>query len=129
MGVRIDSGWNWTPSTLSSRWCTAMTTKTAAVVADRRGLAVDERLRRPDLPAEGLDDRLMAEADAERRNACGEPADDLGGRSRVRGPSRPRRDHELGRAEPLRLVGVELVVSAHADIGAELGEEMREVVR
>src|SRR5690349_3412534 len=41
----------------------------AAVVLDHARLAVEQALRAPDLAAERLDDRLMAKADAERRDA------------------------------------------------------------
>ena len=44
------------------------------VVADGRRLAVDELARQADLSAERLDDRLVPEADAERRRARSEPA-------------------------------------------------------
>src|SRR3954465_15400085 len=47
----------------------------AAVVSNRARLAVDELLRRPDLAAEGLDHGLVAEADAERRDAGRQPPD------------------------------------------------------
>ena len=100
-GVSTDSGWNWTPSTGSSRWRTAITSPSgavaeiskhvghgrrrervvapgeevlgqpgedaAAVVRDDRRLAVHELARLADLAAEDLHDRLVAEADAERR--------------------------------------------------------------
>ncbi len=42
--------------------------ETLAVVLDAARLAVDEPLRLADLAAEGLDDRLVAEADAEGRH-------------------------------------------------------------
>src|SRR6266540_7539410 len=41
----------------------------AAVVLDDTRLPVEQTLRAADLAAEGLDDRLVAEADAERRDA------------------------------------------------------------
>src|SRR5207248_765711 len=46
-----------------------------AVMVHRARLAVDEPARGADLPAEGLDDSLVAEADAERRDAT--PPDEL----------------------------------------------------
>src|SRR3954471_20095470 len=49
----------------------------AAVVADGARLAVDERAGGGDLAAEGLDDRLVAEADAEGRSFGRETPDDL----------------------------------------------------
>ena len=48
-------------------------------------------LRLADLAAEGLDDRLVAEADAERRHARAEPADDLDRRRRRPGGPGPGR--------------------------------------
>ncbi len=59
-----------------------------AVVTDDARLAVQERLRAPDLPAERLDDRLVAEADAERRDARAERADEVDGDAGVLGPAR-----------------------------------------
>ena len=131
-GVSTDSGWNWTPSTGSSRWRTAITSplgargrdleaigdarrrervvaaglerlgeaveEAAAVVVDRARLAVDESLRLADLAAEGLDDRLVAEADAERRHARGR----AGGRSRA---TRPRPAGRPGPGETTRCDG------------------------
>ena len=49
----------------------------ASVVVHVARLAVDERAGQADLAAEGLDDRLVAEADAERGDAGREPLDDL----------------------------------------------------
>src|SRR5690348_9942907 len=47
----------------------------AAVVADRRGLAVHQTLRADHAAAENLADRLVTEADAENRNAAGKARD------------------------------------------------------
>ena len=57
---------------------------------DDRRLAVHELARALDLAAVDLDERLVAEADPERRHALAEPPQDLGRRARVLGPARPR---------------------------------------
>src|SRR5207249_2120635 len=54
-----------------------------AVVVDGARLPMQEALRLPDLAAECLHDRLVAEADAERRRRRGEPADDVERRARL----------------------------------------------
>src|SRR5262249_7398105 len=94
----------------------------AAVVPDDARLPVHELTGRADLPTERLHDRLVPEADAERRDAgvTHERHDAL------RRPAWPGRDDE-----PLRLQPVEVgrVVAPHDDVRAELAEEVREVVR
>ncbi len=100
-----------------------------AVVLHRARLAVQELARVADFAAEDLDDRLVAEADAERRRRRAEPADDL---LRCAGAGRPSGtggDDELVGREPLRLVCVDLVVAEHLHVHAERAEQMREVVR
>ena len=94
---------------------------------DAARLPVQERLRLPDLAAEGLDDRLVAEADAERRHARPEAPDELDGDARFRRPSRARRDDEPVGRERLRLVDRERVVAVHGDLGAALLEQVDEV--
>ena len=75
-----------------------------AVVADGARLAVQELARVADLAAEDLDDRLVAEADAERRRRRREPADDLLRRARVARPAGTGGDRRAarvrGRAAP-----------------------------
>ena len=83
----------------------------------------------PDLAAEGLDDRLVAEADAERRRAWGQAAQDRERLAGGRGATRAWRDDEVGGSQAVGLVGVDLVVAADDDLGAELAEHVREVVR
>src|SRR6478735_6570356 len=101
----------------------------AAVVRHRARLPVHEALRLPDLSAEGLDDRLVAEAHAERRGRRREPANDLHGRAGALRPPGSRRDDEVGGTETLRPVRVDLVVAAHDHLSAELLEQVDEVVR
>src|SRR5438105_13172238 len=60
-----------------------------AVVAERARLAVDEPPRRPALATEGLQDRLVAEAAAERR--------DLASAGELDGPGRPAAWRRRGR--------------------------------
>src|SRR4051812_4342387 len=103
--------------------------ETLAVVGDRTCLAVHQALRLADLAAVGLHDRLMPEAHAERRYSLAEPADDLEARARVGRTTGPGGDDQVARLELLRVVGVDLVVTDHGHLGAELLEEVREVVR
>src|SRR5512133_1008666 len=100
----------------------------AAVVAADARLSVDERPRLPDLAAEDLDDRLVATADTERGSTRREPADDLGRGAGSRRPSRPGRDHQMRRSQPLGLIGIDRVVPVDDHLGAELAEQVREVV-
>ena len=99
-----------------------------AVVLDGRGLPVQERLRLSDLAAERLDDRLVAEADAERRHGRAEPPDQLDRDARVLGPARAGGDDEMRRRERLCLVGRDRVVTEDPHLDAELLEEVDEVV-
>src|SRR5205085_261026 len=93
-----------------------------AVVVHGARLAVDEPAREADLAAEGLDDRLVAEADAERRHP--RPSDELD--DALRRPAGAGRDHEpVG----LDLLEAGLVVSLDDDLGPERPEQVREVVR
>ena len=90
---------------------------------------MDQSLRLSDLAAEGLDDGLVAEADAERRDVLPEPFDDLEAHAGVFRAPRPGEITRWRRARALRLVGIDLVVSDDLHLGAELLEEVREVVR
>src|SRR3954451_10941282 len=100
-----------------------------AVVRDGARLAVHEAARLADLPAEGFDDRLVAEAHAERRHALAQAADDLDGGACVLRAARPGRDEEMSGRELLGPVGVDLVVADDGHFRAELLEEVGEVVR
>ena len=101
----------------------------APVVADRARLAVHELAGVADFAAADLDERLVAEADAERRRRRQQSLDDRRRRARGGRAARARRDDEVGGSEPLRLVGVELVVPEHHDLCSERAEQVREVVR
>ncbi len=100
----------------------------AAVVLDLRRLSVQQPLGLRDLAAEGLDDRLVAEADAERRRRGGQAADDVQRGTRLPGPSGPRRDDEVRWGELACCVRVDLVVAQDDDFAAELLQQVREVV-
>ena len=95
---------------------------------DRRRLAVDELPRRPDLTAEGLGQRLVAQADAEGGDARGESAQDLDRRAGGRRAAGTGGDDEVRRAKLLRPVSVDCVVPPDDDVRAELAEQVREVV-
>ncbi len=98
-------------------------------MADRARLPVQELACVADLAAEGLDDRLVAEADAERRRRRRQPADDVERRARRGRPAGAGGDDEVRRREPLGLVRVELVVAQHRHLDSERPEQVREVVR
>ena len=87
-----------------------------------------ERLRLADLAAEGLDDRLVAEADAERRD-CG-PSRRMSSIETpgVAGRPGPGEMTRCVGASALRLVRRDRVVADDVHLGAELLEEVREVV-
>ena len=110
-------------------WIGQAREETLAVVGDRARLPVHQALGLADLAAVGLHDRLVAEAHAEGRHALAQPADDLQAGARVGRPAGPRGDDQVARLELLRRVGVDLVVADDGHLGAELLEEVREVVR
>ena len=82
----------------------------AAVVVDSVALPCTSSLRLADLAAEHLDDRLVAEADAERRDAARQALDDRGRRARLLGAAGPGGNDEVGGGELVRLVRRNLVV-------------------
>ena len=93
-----------------------------AVVGDDARLPVQQRPRLADLAAERLDDRLVAEADAERRRRRAEPPDQLDRDARVGGTAGAGGDDEPVGRERLGLVGRDRVVPDGDDLGAELLE-------
>ena len=103
--------------------------QTLAVVLDPTRLAVDEEPGLPDLAAVGLDDRLVAETDAERGNPRADPPHDLDAGARVGRTPRPGRDDEMRGREALGAARVDRVVAEDRDIGPELLEQVRQVVR
>ena len=100
-----------------------------AVVTHRAGLAVQQLARVSDLTAERLDDRLVAEADPQRRRRRRKPADDLDRGPRIHRSAGTGGDHELRGRETLRLFRRDLIVAQHGHIDAERAEQVREVVR
>ena len=100
----------------------------AAVVRDEARLPVQERSRLADLAAERLHDRLMAEADAECPRRRPEPPDELDRHARVAGAPGPGGDDEPVGSERDGLVGRDRVVPDGDDLGAELLEQVHEVV-
>src|SRR2546430_3485460 len=95
----------------------------AAVVADRRGLAVHLCLRARDGGAECLPDRLVAEADAEDRRGGAEAPDHLEGDSRLVGVAGTRRDDDALGCPREDAREVDGVVAQHLEPGAELRSE------
>jgi hypothetical protein len=88
-------------------------------VADLAGLAVHRLLRADDLGAERVRDALVAQADAEDRDAAGEAADDAVGDARLARRAGPgEMTIRSGRAG-LDLLGRDGVVADRVDLRAE----------
>ena len=86
-------------------------------------------LRRPDhVAAPGGADALVAEADAEDRDASGGPADDRGRHAGILGPAGPRADEDGVGLEGGGLVGRDGVVAVDDWLGPELAQVLDEVV-
>src|SRR4051812_15598558 len=101
---------------------------TPAVVADARGLAVHDAPGPHHLSAEGLADRLMAEAHAEERHAARERRDQLERDAGIAGGARTRREHDVGRRERRDFVDGNLIVPEHPHLRPELAQVLRQVV-
>ena len=97
-------------------------------MADRARLAVDERLRLRHLATESLDDRLVAEADPERRRRRAEDEDQLDRDAGVDRPPGARGDDEAVGSELARLGDRQVVAAPDDDLGAQLLEQVDEVV-
>src|SRR5664280_1989284 len=95
---------------------------------DGARLAVDKRLRRADGAAESLHDRLVTEADAERGHACAQPFDQLDRDAGARRHAGTGGDDEMRWGKLLGLLGGDRVVALHDHLGAELAEQVRQVV-
>jgi hypothetical protein len=97
-------------------------------VLDGRRLAVDGDVAHH-ASTERLGERLVAQADPERRDAgLGEAADGLQRDTGLVGRARPRRDeHAVGRALEQRVGGGD-VVAHDLDLRPQLAEELDEVV-
>src|SRR5580765_1477298 len=100
----------------------------AAIVADARSLAVHDPPGPHYLSAEGLADRLVAEANAEERHAAREPRDQPQGDAGIVGRPGTRREHDVGRRERRDFVDGNLVVAKHPHLGPELAQVLRQVV-
>src|SRR5262249_59795195 len=79
--------------------------------------------------AEHLDDRLVAEADAECPGRRREPLEDRFRRARVPWETGTGGDDELIGPEPFGFVRVDRVVPANDDVRTELTEKVRQVLR
>ena len=90
---------------------------------------MEKRSSRADRAAEGLHDRLVTEADAERRHAGAERADELERHAGVLWSPWARRDDEAIGCERLGLGDGDRVVAEDMDLGAALLEEVDEVPR
>ena len=82
----------------------------ASIVADPRCLAMHERARRDDLPAELLHDALMPEADTEDGDPAREILDHGQRHAGVGGTPGPGRDHQV-RGVPYRLAAATSMAS------------------
>ena len=100
----------------------------AAVVVDRARLSMDERACLRDPAAEPLDDRLVSEADAERRCRRAELQHELDRVAGVAWPSRTGRYDERVCSKRARLAHRDRVALPYHDVGAQLLEEVDEVV-
>src|SRR6478609_524431 len=99
-----------------------------AVVLGGRGLAV-HRIVADDLAAEGLRERLMAEADAERRHArLREALHDVEAYARLVGRARPRRHDHAVVAATEQVVDVGAVVAHDLELASHLPQVLDEVV-
>src|SRR5882672_3752383 len=99
-----------------------------AVMQNFRGLAVDNRSRAHDAAAKSLADRLVAQTNAEDRNAAGETRDQREGYSGVGRATRPGRDQDATRKTLLDLTECYFVVSPHDDVLAKLTQILDQVV-
>ena len=99
----------------------------AAVVLDRRRLAVHRRRRAHDLAAERDADGLMPEADAEHRRRRPEPPDHVDRDAGVLGPPGPGRDHDALGLQRLDLVERDLVVALTTGAAPSSPEVLGEV--
>src|SRR6516164_1098610 len=99
----------------------------AAVVADLRQFAVHLRRRSHHLAAEGLADRLMAEADAEDRNFLRRLRDQIEADAGLLGRARPGRQHDGVRVGSDHGFARHFVVATDLDFGAQLTEIVHQV--
>src|SRR5215210_3297712 len=99
-----------------------------AVVIDVRGLAVHGHVA-DHRAAEGLRERLVAQADAERRDArLGKPAHHLDADARLVRRAGARRDHRAVPGALEQLLDGDGVVADHVQLRAQLAEVLDEVV-
>src|SRR4051794_23091552 len=100
----------------------------AAVVGDRRRLAMHREVA-DDGAAEGLGERLVAQADAERRDAgLGKPLDDLEADARLVRGARAGRDDDAVGPSLEQLVDVRGVVAHDVELAPQLAQVLDEVV-
>ena len=99
-----------------------------AVVDDAAGLAVHQPAGAADDAAEGVADRLVAEADAEQRQAAfAGQADHRQRDAGLGGRGRPRRDEDVRRTLVDHLLRGHLVIAVDADPGAQFLEVLHQV--
>src|SRR3954471_12635419 len=91
------------------------------------GLAVQQLRRLHDGGAVGDRDCLMTQTHTEHRQAVAAPFDQLDTDAGVLRPARTRRQNHTVHTHPQRLVGGQLVIAAHDDVGARLTEILHEV--
>src|SRR4029453_15949060 len=81
-----------------------------------------------DAAAEHCNQRLMAEADAEDRNAAGEGLDHMHRNAGIVRSARPGRDRKVCRLEGPRLLDADGIVAIHAHVGTENKERLHQVI-
>src|SRR5687767_6635302 len=99
-----------------------------AVVADAGSLAVHHLARAHHPAAEGLADRLVAEAYAQQRHPAGQPPDQLERDAGLVRRARPRRNDDVRRLQGLDCLDRDLVVPVDRHVRAELAEVLHQVV-
>ena len=100
----------------------------ASVVVDGRRFAVHQALGARDDPAERGRQRLVPEADPEDRQPLERRVDQGRCDSGVLRPTRPGRDHDVGRLERQRRLHLDRVVTVHDRLGAQAGDRLHQVV-
>src|SRR6185503_1826527 len=100
----------------------------APVVSYGRGFAVHQPRRPHDGATEDLDDRLVAETDAEHRNAAREALDHAHRDTGVRRRAGSGRDAQVRRLDRLGLLDADAIVAVHPHVGAEHEECLHQVV-
>src|ERR1041385_420894 len=101
--------------------------QSAAVVLDRRRLAVEEFRRARHASAKGLSNRLMTQTDAENRSRAAKRLDDIHRYAGVVGCSRSGRNHNSIGLQFDDLIDRDFVITTHLDSLAQFTEILNQV--